>query len=263
MKKSIFLVLIYLLVQNLASALLIGVVVLKNYMATGSLVTTDLSGELLAPLLVLGFVIMGVILWRMGYLRPGNEVWNITTPSYLGWTALLGCAMIFLIDVLLNFLDFLPNWLEESFDTTESVWLGIFAVSILGPILEEMLFRGAVTRELLARYTPTKAIIISGLIFGLFHINPAQVVPATISGFVLAWLYWRTKSIVPGIVIHIMNNSLSCFLHVTHPESESILDLMGNAPIAFCVLLALAFAYISVVKLSSVKKVDYQDTPLP
>ena len=228
-----------------------GVLFVYQYAQTGSFVTTDLAADVAVHSLVLGIVIMAIILWRLGYLRPVNEVWNVLTPKYLGWTALMGLSMIFLLDFLLSIFDFLPNWLEESFDLLESDFVGILAVSVLGPILEEMLFRGAVTRELLKHYKPKKAILISGLIFGLFHINPAQVLPAMLIGFVLAWLYWRTKSIVPGIIIHIINNSLSCYLSVAYPNEDSLFELIGNAAVSFGVLIAAALLYVSYEKLRS------------
>ena len=251
MKKSIILVLAYFLVQFVASVLCMGVLLVYQYVKTGSFVVTDLLADVAVPSLVLSFVIMTAILWRLGYLRPVNEVWNVLTTKYLGWTSLLGISMIFLLDFLLSLADFLPNWLDETFDVLESDWLGIFAVSVLGPILEEMLFRGAITRELLKQYKPTHAILFSGLIFGLFHINPAQILPAMLIGFALAWLYWRTKSIVPGIVIHIINNSLSCYLSVAYPNKESIFDILGNAAVAYGVLIAIALFYVSYEKLRS------------
>ena len=251
MKKSIILALVYFLVQFVAYVLCVGTLIIYQYVKTGSFVITNMGADIVLPLLILGFVLMTFILWRLDYLRPINEVWNILTPSYLGWTALLGISMIFLLDFLLSLVDFLPNWLDETFDVLESDWLGIFAVSVLGPILEEMLFRGAITRELLKQYKPTHAILFSGMIFGLFHINPAQILPAMLIGFVLAWLYWRTKSIVPGIVIHIINNSLSCYLSVAYPDKESIFDILGNAAVAYGVLIAVALFYISYEKLCS------------
>ena len=263
MKKAIILVLVYFLMQLLAGVVSMGGVLAYQFIKTGSYVTTDIRSEAVVPTLVLGIVFMSIILWKGGYLRPFNEVWNVLTPSYLGWTTLLGFALIFLIDSLLSMFDFLPDIMEETFDVLESGWLGIFAVSVLGPILEEMLFRGAITRELLKHYKPQHAILFSGLIFGLFHINPAQILPAMLIGFVLAWLYWRTKSIIPGIIIHIINNSLSCYLSVAHPETESIFDLMGGtAPVAFGILIALAVVYISVVKLNAVEKINSEDSLL-
>ena len=63
-------------------------------------------------------------------------------------------------------LSFLPDWLGNTFDLLQSGWLGILCISVLGPILEEMLFRGAITKVLLRKYNPVKAIILSALIFG-------------------------------------------------------------------------------------------------
>lgn len=263
MKKAIILVLIYFLVQLVASFLCMGGMIIYQYATTGSFVTTNMVSDIMVPMLILGFVLMSLILWKGGYLRPFNEVWNVLTPSYLGWTALLGCALIFLIDTLLSMLDFLPDIMEDTFEALESGWVGILAVSVLGPILEEMLFRGAITRELLKHYNSKHAILFSGLIFGLFHINPAQILPAMLIGFVLAWLYWRTKSIIPGIIIHIINNSLSCYITVAHPGAESIFDLVGGtAPVAFGVLIALALGYVSIMKLNAVEKINSEDSLL-
>ena len=55
-------------------------------------------------------------------------------------------------------LTFLPNLLDQTFDILQSGWLGILCISVLGPVLEELLFRGAITKELLRRYSPAKAI---------------------------------------------------------------------------------------------------------
>ena len=44
------------------------------------------------------------------------------------------------------------DWLSDTFDLLQSGWLGIICVAILGPILEELLFRGAITKVLLKKY---------------------------------------------------------------------------------------------------------------
>ena len=95
--------------------------------------------------------------------------------AYLGWSIIIGLSTIFLIDFVMARLSFLPDWMGATFDVLQSGWLGIICISVLGPVLEEMLFRGAITKVLLQRYSPVKAIILSALVFGIFHINPAQV----------------------------------------------------------------------------------------
>jgi membrane protease YdiL (CAAX protease family) len=135
---------------------------------------------------------------------------------------------MFLIDWLMSHLTFLPNWLDASFDVLSSNWLGILSVSVLGPILEELLFRGAITKILLKKYKPAKAIILSGLIFGIFHLNPVQVVVAALVGFVFAWMYYKTKSLLPGIVMHIVNNSTSVYLATKYPDVDYLNELSGD-----------------------------------
>ena len=106
-------------------------------------------------------------------------------------------------------------------------------VFMLGPILEELLFRGAVTKVLLKKYNPLTAILISGLIFGIFHMNPAQVVGATLIGFILAWIYYKTHSLIPCILIHIMNNSLSVYLALKFPDVEYSSELKYEKKIEY------------------------------
>lgn len=249
MKRAIVLVGVYFLMQLVSSILCMAVLTGMDFVRhqTFNIDVMSLSTAAIVPSLILGFVLMAAFLWRKGYLKDAR-LWNITTFAFLGWSILLGMSLIFLIDILMSLLN-VPDFLETSFDVIESGWIGILAVAIIGPVLEEMLFRGAITKELLKQYEPLKAILISGLIFGIFHLNPAQIFPAMLIGFVLAWLYWRTGSLVPGILIHIVNNSLSCYLSITYPDTSDITELLGTGIVAG-VLLAVALGYFSFKQLT-------------
>ena len=249
MKRAIVLVGVYFLMQLVSSILCMAALIGMDFVRhqTFNIDVMSLSTAAIVPSLILGFVLMAAFLWRKGYLK-GTRLWNITTFAFLGWSILLGMSLIFLIDILMSLLN-VPDFLETSFDIIESGWIGILAVAIIGPVLEEMLFRGAITKELLKQYEPLKAILISGLIFGIFHLNPAQIFPAMLIGFVLAWLYWRTGSLVPGILIHIVNNSLSCYLSITYPDTSDITELLGTGIVAG-VLLAVALGYFSFKQLT-------------
>ena len=147
----------------------------------------------------------------------------------------------------------MPNWLEGTFSNMEGSWLGIIAIALVGPILEEMLFRGAVTTELLNNYSPKKAVIYSALIFGIFHINPAQVLNAFLLGLLLAWLFYKTHSLIPGILIHILNNSLSIYFTRTYPEADTLADIMGTTPYFLCLALAVLLVVVSIWQLDKKK----------
>ena len=72
-----------------------------------------------------------------------------------------------------------------------------------------------------------KAILITALIFGVIHINPAQVVNAFFLGLLLGWLFYRTGSLWPSICAHILNNSLSVLLSKALPETENLKDVLS------------------------------------
>lgn len=104
----------------------------------------------------------------------------------------------------------MPEYIEKLFAmlTSRDMWT-FLTVGITGPILEEILFRGVILEGFLSRYKPGKAIFWSALLFGLFHMNPWQTIPAFFIGLVLGYIYLKTRSLLPVIFIHIVNNSFS------------------------------------------------------
>ncbi|MCC6511971.1 MAG: CPBP family intramembrane metalloprotease [Pirellulaceae bacterium] len=85
---------------------------------------------------------------------------------------------------------------------------------IAAPILEELLFRGIMLDGLLKRYRPLTAILVSSIIFGLAHLNPWQFVTAFCMGCFAGWVYYRTHSIGPCILIHATINLCAYSLQV-------------------------------------------------
>ena len=73
----------------------------------------------------------------------------------------------------------LPDNLGDELDDVGGTVLGLISIGILGPIAEELLFRGAVLGSLLQwrpiRSMPWIAILLSAALFGLVHMNPAQM----------------------------------------------------------------------------------------
>ena len=87
---------------------------------------------------------------------------------------------------------------------------GILYGCIFGPIAEEIGFRGILLGGLLkTRCRPWLAILISAIAFGLLHKFPLAFFGSIVFGIIVGWLYWRTGSIIPCIIVHIVNNSLT------------------------------------------------------
>lgn len=84
----------------------------------------------------------------------------------------------------------------------------IFFFGVLPGICEEIAFRGVIMQGLLERLKPWQAIVLQGLLFGAIHFSIYRLLPTTAIGIVLGVIVWRTKSIIPAMLIHGINNSL-------------------------------------------------------
>jgi len=237
MKTSIKLVLFYFGFQVLGVLLATLIVTLTSLIQHGT-VTSDVTNMALAPAMLFGFVFMTIYLWKAKYISSDRITWSPVSISYLILTVIIYYAMIFLVDFLMSFLTWLPNFAEQTFDILESGWLGIICIALLGPILEELLFRGAITKVLLKKYNPTKAIVLSALIFGVFHLNPAQIVTAFLIGLLLGWIYYKTASLIPCILVHVINNSLSVYVNLKYPDIENTSDLFSGNTYAIVIFAA-------------------------
>ncbi len=89
-----------------------------------------------------------------------------------------------------------------------SVWGSLAALVVVAPLTEEFLFRGLILRGFLRCYGARKAILASALLFGAFHLNPWQFLPATVVGVLFGWWFSQLRSLVPGIVGHALFNGV-------------------------------------------------------
>lgn len=86
-------------------------------------------------------------------------------------------------------------------------WAALLDAGVVAPIEEEILFRGIVYAGLRARWGGGLAAVVSALVFGLVHV-PAVIV-STLTGLVLAALFGRTRSVWPGVLVHVLNNTFA------------------------------------------------------
>lgn len=121
------------------------------------------------------------------------------------------------------------------FDTEKNLFESFMIVVFMALVafLEEALFRGLLFKAIERRKSTNMAIIISGLTFGFGHIvnllggytgisQLIQIVLAVVIGFVLAVLFVRTKSIVPGIIFHFLFNTASALSTEVEPMYDYI-----------------------------------------
>lgn len=93
-------------------------------------------------------------------------------------------------------------------NTLPALFLAFVATAVIPAVVEESAFRGAVLQPLLT-YGQKASIIISALLFGLFHGNLRQIPFAFLVGLVLGFVTVKTGSIIPAMIIHFINNANS------------------------------------------------------
>lgn len=156
--------------------------------------------------------------------------WIRTRP----WTVLFWCVIATLGSLipsswLQELMPELPNTAEKAFDLVLKDRWGYFIVGLLAPLSEELVFRGAILRELLKwKENPWIGIFISAMLFSLVHMNPVQMPHAFLVGILLGWLYYRTNSIIPGVTWHWVNNTIAYVMYnLTNPD-ETLLEYFGS-----------------------------------
>lgn len=110
----------------------------------------------------------------------------------------------------LHFPDFLAridSLLFASNTPSELVWV-IIVVCVTPAICEETLFRGYVQRTL-ERTTGVKSLFIAGILFGLYHMRPLNLISLSMFGMMVGFFAYRSKSLLPGMAAHFTNNLIT------------------------------------------------------
>lgn len=108
------------------------------------------------------------------------------------------------------------NELFTAHSFPEFLWL-VFLIAITPAICEEILFRGYVQRTF-ERTIGAKSVILVGVVFGLFHMQPLSLITLSILGIVFGFFYYRSKSLMPAMAGHFTNNFLAIYLFYKQPE---------------------------------------------
>jgi len=155
---------------------------------------------------------------------PGkNKEFNESKSRFLLKKSMVSCICMILGFVLVKSV-IISNWIlylhivpsENIFNTymQNATIINTIVISIqviiIGPIIEELIFRKILLGKLLEKFSkrPIKAIVCSALIFGIVHLNIIQGVAAFGGGIILGLIYYYTKSIKATIFAHILNNFL-------------------------------------------------------
>lgn len=189
------------------------------------------AAELIVSTTVISLLVIALfLLLRWALVSPA---WLRTRPwAVLFWCVIAAMGVIIPAVWVQEQMPELPNWAEREFDFLLQNRWGYLAIGLLAPVSEEIVFRGAILRNLLSspRLPVWAAIALSAFFFALIHMNPAQMPHAFVIGLLLGWMYWRTGSILPGVAYHWANNSVAYVFYNLYPSTDlKLIDIFGGS----------------------------------
>jgi len=150
-------------------------------------------------------------------IAKNKNFWDIfkgekaSIPVSIGW-GIIGFFLVFLGQTIGSIIE-MGLGIEQGSQNTEGIILlskvapiMIVTTVFLGPILEEFVFRRVVFGSIVQTQNFWVAGIISSIIFALIHVEFSHIILYTISGFVFAFLYFKTRRILTSIIAHMMLN---------------------------------------------------------
>ena len=243
MKRALLSVLTYFLISQILTAIVIGVVAVLCKLAGA-----DCPIITVMTIAYIYFMITGVLVcWKALKVMEIPATFKASKMS-VGWMLMALVAAFsgaFAGDLLVEITN-MPNFIEDTMmeQLSYSFW-GILTVAIVGTIAEELVFREGVCGYLSRNGAkPWKAIWVSAVLFGIIHMNPAQVVVAMIIGIILGVIYIKTGNVVLTSIIHILNNSIALIqMNVMGEKAKdfSMVEWVGGNTIAIiCIVVGLA-----------------------
>ncbi|MCR4937656.1 MAG: ABC transporter permease subunit [Lachnospiraceae bacterium] len=140
-------------------------------------------------------LIGGIFIWAGGYLVLiiASDLLSYFIPELENDTALL------------------EIWKDHS------LFLVLLSSAFMPAVCEEMAFRGFMLGTFENRLKPAAAVVLTGLLFGAYHLSLLQFFVIGFSGILLTWVVFKTRSIFISMLMHFINNTAAVFIAL-YPE---------------------------------------------
>lgn len=179
------------------------------------------------PTFLTGMAYYSILLVFLGiFLKPKLLKHSINPMSFLKIFTLF-IFFFLILDVLSTWIK-LPSLSEPIFDDQFKQNPGLFFVTVvvIGPIMEELVFRGAILGYLFSHTSKLPALLFSSFLFGLIHFSLDQIVWGSIAGIFLGYAYIKSQNILMPIFFHMLNNAIY-FILKSYGDASSIWELFN------------------------------------
>lgn len=152
-----------------------------------------------------------------------------TTPQAIAW-GVLGFFFVFFGQTLAAYLESLLGVQEVSQNTANLVEIAkaapimMITIAIIGPILEEIVFRRVIFGSLFQAQGFWIATLVSAIVFAAVHIDFKHIILYTVCGVIFAYLYYKTKRLLTSIIAHILLNTFVLVVSLNQDKIQAFFE---------------------------------------
>ena len=164
------------------------------------------SGKQVYIAIILGIIFIPILIYNYRVFKQTGRKLNVLGLIFLG----------IIISLLYNvFAFYLNEYLlkTELYSNQNNVVATLISTGLIGPIIEELMFRGIIYNELKTKVSVMKAILLTTFFFAIIHFNILQIIYAFAVGFLFIFFYEKYKDIKAPIIFHMaLNITTTLFL---------------------------------------------------
>ena len=207
----------------------------QHHLATGLLAAEWLG--------LFGLVLLYARISNQGFA----EVVGLSRPAPWAWlgAALVGCSAWAAVAVMSEWLVPVPKHLVEEMrkaivplDGGRGFAATLLLMAVSPAICEETLFRGPILKGLRTRAGPVAAAVITGVLFGLFHLDVYRILPAAVLGTLLGLIALEGGSILPAMLAHLCNNAI--LITLAHSRLDQEMENLSHRALTLIVFASVA-----------------------
>ncbi|MBO5698570.1 MAG: CPBP family intramembrane metalloprotease [Bacteroidaceae bacterium] len=189
--------------------------------------------------LVLGYLMLILnlmLLWLLPKFKLTRYDWfaSWSTQRFKMFAPVIGATLLLALgtSLLVQPFDLDDGGSTLLFHAMKGDILCVILLVFVGPLLEEVIFREGLLRQLIVRYhlNPILSIVLSALAFGFVHANFLQAIPAILMGILLGGFYLLTGDIRLSYAAHVSNNA--CALLLLYLPQFDVMEANWPMPIA-------------------------------
>lgn len=202
-------------------------------------------------------LVLGLGSWwlsRIAVSKEGRKAYFRLTPvPGMGKTIALAVALTIAVQPIILLLGWLnlqlplpESWIEldkmqmtmieKLLSGDMPLWIMLFHVAVVPAVCEELMFRGIILRNFERELPPWVAVVLTGTLFGLYHLRFTQALPLILLGILITWLVWRTGSLWVVVAVHFVNNAGSVVFASYFPEIAFDPTFTESAPPVYLVV---------------------------